>query len=128
MNRQTMQQIRDQGAAAAVALKASHDQFQREQTQRFATFQEQYAEQQAGYDKHNHQWEADELRKQRSAADFIEVIKGTRTVYDRTTGESATANLYYVDGVVDSLNQAALDPNRFVQIPLRDELHPLPAR
>jgi hypothetical protein len=128
MNQQTMQQIRDRGAAAAEVLKAGHDKFQLEQAQRFATFQKQHAEQQAGYDIHNHQWEADELRKQRSAADFIETIKGTRTVYDRQTGESATANLYYVDGVVDSLNQAALDPDRFVQIPLRDELHPLPAQ
>jgi len=128
MNRQTMQQIHDQGEAAAAVLRASHDQFQREQARRFETFQKQHAEQQAGYDRHNQQWEADELRKQRSAADFIEVIKGTRTVYDRKTGESATADLYYVDGVVDSLNEAARDPNRFVQIPLRDELHPLPAR
>jgi hypothetical protein len=128
MNRQTMQQIRDRGEEEEAALKASHDQFQREQAQRFEIFQNQHTEQQAGYDKHNHQWEEDELRKQRSAADFIETIKGTRTVYDRNTGESATANLYYVDGVVDSLNEAALDPNRFVQIPLRDELHPLPAR
>jgi hypothetical protein len=128
MNRQTMQQIRDRGEAAAADLKAGHDQFQREQTQRFETFQKQHAEQQAGYDRHNQQWEADELRKQRSAADFIETIKGTRTVYDRQTGGSATANLYYVDGVVDALNQAALDPDRFVQIPLRDEMHPLPVR
>ena len=58
----------------------------------------------------------------------VAIAPVTRTVYDRKTGESATANLYYVDGAVDSLNEAVLDPNRFVQIPLRGEFHPLPAR
>ena len=37
---------------------------------------------------------------------------------------TGTADLNYVGGVVDSLNAAANDPNRFVQIPLRDEMYP----
>jgi hypothetical protein len=62
----------------------------------------------------------------RHAADFNESIIGTRTIYDTVTGASGYANLTDVNGVVDSLNQAALDPTRFVQIPLRDQLYPLP--
>jgi hypothetical protein len=73
--------------------------------------------------RHNQQWAADETAKQQSNADFIETIKGTRLVVDTQTGASGYANLSDVNGVVDSLNQAALDPNRFVQVPLRDYLY-----
>jgi hypothetical protein len=88
---------------------------------------QQQAQVQAGYDAHNQQFTADQLQRSRSAADFDESIIGTRTIYDTVTGQSGYANLTDVNGVVDSLNQAALDPNRFVQIPLRDQLYPLPA-
>jgi hypothetical protein len=81
---------------------------------------------QAGYDAHNAQFRNDQLQRSRRAADFNESIIGTRTIYDTVTGESGYANLTDVNGVVDSLNKAALDPNRFVQIPLRDQLYPLP--
>jgi hypothetical protein len=87
---------------------------------------QQQAQVQAGYDAHNQQFAADQLQRSRSAADFDESILGTRTIYDTVTGQSGYANLTDVSGVVDSLNQAALDPNRFVQIPLRDQLYPLP--
>jgi len=88
---------------------------------------EQQAQVQAGYDAHNQQFRDDQLQRSRNAADFNESIIGTRTIYDTVTGQSGYANLTDVNGVVDSLNQAALDPNRFVQIPLRDQLYPLPA-
>ena len=76
-----------------------------------------------GYAQHNAQWAADETQKQRNTADFIETIQGTRKIYDTQTGAEGYANLSDVTGVVDSLNQAALDPNRFVQVPLRDYLY-----
>jgi hypothetical protein len=94
-------------------------------------YQQQHQAQMDGYAQHNAQWAADETQKQRNAADFIETIKGTRTVYDTQTGATGYANLSDVNGVVDSLNQAALDPNRFVQVPLRDYLYaptPVPGR
>jgi hypothetical protein len=94
-------------------------------------YQQQHQAQMDGYAQHNAQWAADETQKQRNAADFIETIKGTRLVYDTQTGQSADVNLNYATGVVDSLNQAALDPNRFVQVPLRDYLYaptPVPGR
>ena len=94
-------------------------------------YQQQHQAQMDGYAQHNAQWAADETQKQRNTADFIETIKGTRMVYDTQTGTSGYANLSDVTGVVDSLNQAALDPNRFVQVPLRDYLYaptPVPGR
>jgi hypothetical protein len=87
---------------------------------------EQQEQTQAGYDAHNAQFRTDQWQKSRNAADFNESILGTRTIYDTVTGQSGYANLTDVNGVVDSLNQAALDPNRFVQIPLRDQLYPQP--
>jgi hypothetical protein len=94
-------------------------------------YQQQHQAQMDGYAQHNQQWAADETQKQRNTADFIETIKGTRMVYDTQTGATGYANLSDVTGVVDSLNQAALDPNRFVQVPLRDYLYaptPVPSR
>jgi hypothetical protein len=97
-------------------------------------FQIHEQQQQASADafaQHNEQWAADETQKQRNTADFIETIQGTRLVVDTQTGASGYANLSDVNGVVDSLNQAALDPNRFVQVPLRDYLYaptPVPGR
>ncbi len=126
-NQQQMAMIKQSGDAAAAAQQSRYEQFQKDQNQRFATGQAQHAAQMQGYDQHNKQWAADELQKSRSNADFIETIKGTRTIYDTQTGQSGTANLTSVNGVVDELNQASLDPNRFVQIPLRDEMYPLPA-
>jgi hypothetical protein len=88
---------------------------------------QQQQQTQAQYDAHNQQFNDYELQRSRSAADFDESIIGTRTIYDTVTGQSGYADLTDVNGVVDSLNKAALDPTRFVQIPLRDQLAPLPA-
>jgi hypothetical protein len=121
---QSAQMLKNQMDDNNARLQQQHDQFMHDQAQRFADGQARHAEQMAGYAQHNAQWKADELQKSRNNADFVETIRGTRTVYDRATGESATVDLNYATGVVDSLNQAALDPNRFVQIPLRDEMYP----
>ncbi|HEY1922827.1 MAG TPA: hypothetical protein VGG44_08670 [Tepidisphaeraceae bacterium] len=124
------QQMRQMGQAMADAAEkqrqASYEMFQQNQQTQYNIHQEQQAQTQAGYDAHNQQFRDDQLQRSRSAADFNESIIGTRTIYDNVTGQSGYANLTDVNGVVDSLNQAALDPNRFVQIPLRDQLYPLP--
>jgi hypothetical protein len=122
---QMTQQIAEEGARQR---QASFDQFQQDQKTRQNIHDQQMAQTQAGYDAHNQQFNDYELQRSRNAADFNESIIGTRTVYDTVTGESGYANLTDVNGVVDSLNQAALDPNRFVQIPLRDQLYPLPGK
>ena len=125
---QQMQQMGQQILAAGAAQRqASYEQFQRDQQTRADIHQQQMDQTQAGYDAHNQQFANDQLQRSRNSADFDESIIGTRTIYDTVTGQSGYANLTDVNGVVDSLNQAALDPNRFVQIPLRDQLYPLPA-
>jgi hypothetical protein len=125
-NQQMQQMGQQMAAAAAQRQQASYEQFQRDQQTRFDIHEQQMAQTQAGYDAHNQQFRDDQLQRSRNAADFNESIIGTRTIYDTVTGQSGYANLTDVNGVVDSLNQAALDPNRFVQIPLRDQLYPLP--
>jgi hypothetical protein len=124
---QQMQQFSQQMAAAANAqMQAQYRQFQQDQQTRADIHQQQMAQTQAQYDAHNQQFANYEWQRSRNAADFNESIIGTRTIYDTVTGETGYANLSDVNGVVDSLNQAALDPNRFVQIPLRDQLYPNP--
>jgi hypothetical protein len=58
----------------------------------------------------------------RSADDTDEYIRGVRTVEDTRTGEKASVDLGAVDKIVDGLNEH--DPERYRQIPLRDEAHP----
>ena len=121
---QAGQQILADGARQR---QASYEQFQKDQQARSDQHQQYMAQTQAGYDAHNQQFQNYELQRSRNSADFDESILGTRAIYDTVTGQSGYANLTDVNGVVDSLNQAALDPNRYIQIPLRDQLYPLPA-
>jgi hypothetical protein len=125
-NQQQYQAGQEMLAAQQKQAQAINDMYkQNAQTQqRIHAAQQQQT--QAGYDAHNAQFRDDQLQRSRHAADFNESIIGTRTIYDTVTGESGYANLTDVNSAVDSLNKAALDPNRFVQIPLRDELYPLP--
>lgn len=123
--RQQQQQGQEILAEGARQQQARFEQFQADQQRQFAQHQQYMAQTQAGYDAHNQQFRDYEVQRSRNAADFNESIIGTRTIYDTVTGQSGYANLTDVNGVVDSLNQAALDPNRFVQIPLRDQLYPV---
>ncbi|HYG33569.1 MAG TPA: hypothetical protein VEC99_02215 [Clostridia bacterium] len=45
---------------------------------------------------------------------------------DTRTGERHSVDLGNVNEIVDELNRA--DPGRFIQVPLRDELAPLPGQ
>jgi hypothetical protein len=117
---QESQAIAQAGQAQMQAQRQEAQDFSNQQNARYEAFRDQ---QQESFQAHNEQWAAGETQKQRATADFIEQIQGTRTVYDTQTGTSSSVSLYDVNGVVDSLNQAALDPNRFVQIPLRDQLY-----
>ena len=126
ISQQNMAMIKQMGDVANANLQRNHEQWMRDQDQRNAIYQEQHDAQMQGYAQHNQQWANDQWQKSRNNADFVETIKGTRTVYDTVTGASGTADLNYVNGVVDNLNRAALDPNRFVQIPLRDEMYAAP--
>jgi hypothetical protein len=65
-----------------------------------------------------------ETIKLRSITDFDETIRGVRTVEDTQTGEQKSVNLADVHDIVDHLNEQ--DPGRYREIPLRDEVYPLP--
>ena len=66
----------------------------------------------------------DETKRLRTATDFDETIRGVRTVEDTQTGEKTSVDLGDVHDIVDKLNET--DPGRYKEIPLRDEVYPLP--
>ncbi len=68
--------------------------------------------------------EVNDAIKHRSITDFDETIRGIRTVEDTQTGEKTSVNLGDVHQIVDNLNEH--DPGRYKEIPLRDEMFPLP--
>lgn len=96
---------------------------QRQQAQ-FAAQQQSHRQQMASYDAHNRAWAKQENIKARSSDNFVEAIRGYRTVYDTQTGEKSSADYLNVNGIVNGLN--ANNPGRYVQIPLRDENDPVP--
>jgi hypothetical protein len=99
--------VRAQGRASFAAMQRDHAAWQDQQARQFADHQQQIAaQQQAMHD---------------SSSDFIEYIGGVRDVYDNQTGLMHSVDLFHSDSIVDGLNTAANDPNRFVQIPLRYE-------
>lgn len=52
----------------------------------------------------------------RPGNDFIETIRGYRTIEDTRTGQRASADLGDIDNIVQKLNER--DPDRYRQIPL----------
>lgn len=85
----------------------------------FEDGQRRHKELTASFDRYNESWRQGQVTQQRGHDDFIETIRGTRTVEDTRTGERHDADLGTVDQTVDTLNEN--DPGRFKQIPLRDQ-------
>ena len=96
------------------------------QNQNFQAMQRAHATQQAAFDDYLKSVQRNSIIRERSATDFDEVIRGVRTVEDTQTGYRSSVDLGNVDQIVDKLNEH--DPGRYVQIPLRDEVAPLPPR
>ena len=94
------------------------------QNQNFQAMQKAHATQVAAFDDYFKSQQRNSLIQERSAIDFDEVIRGDRTVQDTRTGERTSVNLGNVNEIVDKLNEH--DPGRYIQIPLRDEMAPLP--
>ena len=82
------------------------------------------AERQAAFDDYLHAVQRNSTLQSRAVDDWSEAFRGSRTVEDTQTGERHSVNLGRVDAIVDELNRQ--DPGRYIQIPLRDELDPLP--
>ena len=94
------------------------------QNANFQAMQRAHATQQAAFDDYFKSMQRNSLIRERSAIDFDEVIRGVRTVEDTQTGYRTSVDLGNVDQIVDKLNEH--DPGRYIQIPLRDEMAPLP--
>jgi hypothetical protein len=77
------------------------------------------------FEEHQQQVAEEENQRSRNADDWIEYAGGYRTVIDTQTGERGRVDLSNVNGIVSALNESANDPNRYVQIPLRDERNPV---
>jgi hypothetical protein len=120
------------GQKAQEALNAQNQWFQaqqqahRQQVEGFERQQQAHREVTKAQDRQNRNWEKNQNATSRSHDDFDEVLRGYRTVEDTRSGVKTSVDLGNVDIVVDKLNEA--DPGRYRQIPLRDEMDPLPAR
>ncbi|MGO8928530.1 MAG: hypothetical protein ACLQU3_16805 [Limisphaerales bacterium] len=108
------------------AVQRATDRSIQAQNQSFQAMQKTYATQVAAFDDYMKSQQRNSLIRDRSAADFDEVIHGQRTVEDTRTGERTSLDLGNVNEIVDKLNER--DPDRYIQIPLRDEVYPLPDR
>jgi nucleoid DNA-binding protein len=108
--------------AAVVAAKGQRE---RDAAAKLAAAQQAAAAKvaQAHYDQ-TKSIEENEQIKMRSLTDFDEVIRGERTIEDTQTGEQTSVNLADVHNIVDNLNYN--DPDRYKEIPLRDQFFPLP--
>jgi hypothetical protein len=80
----------------------------------------------AAYDDYNKDIARNSTIQSRSNDNEDEIIRGVRTVEDTRTGEKQSVDLGNVDQIVDRLNYN--EPGRYRQIPLRDEVDPLPPR
>ncbi len=98
----------------------------RQQVEGFERQQQAHREQSAAIDRQHRDWERNQNTLSRSHDDYDEVLRGYRSVEDTRTGVKTSVDLGNVDVIVDKLNEA--DPGRYRQIPLRDEMDPLPGR
>ncbi len=85
----------------------------------FAAGQAAHRDRMAAFDSYNKSWADRQKSQDGSHADFIETIRGTRTVEDTRTGERRDADLGHSKDIVDTLNQP--EPDRFREVPLRDQ-------
>jgi hypothetical protein len=119
VNRLNAQALAGQQQWFAAQQQAHHDQVAAYDRQNQA-----WRENQKALDQRNSNWEQQQNSQARRADDFDELIRGYRTVEDTRTGEKRSVDLGNVDRIVDDLN--AHDPDRYRQIPLRDETDPAP--
>jgi hypothetical protein len=90
------------------------------QNRSFAAFENSMKEKSAAFDSYMASVRNSERVRERSNADFDEVIRGYRTVEDTQTGDRRDVNLGYSKEIVDKLNEHA-GFERYKEIPLRDQ-------
>jgi hypothetical protein len=114
--------FRPNNAAINSAVKTQMD----NQKQWFDAQQASSKEISAANEDYIHTIERNSTIQSRSNDNEDEIIRGVRTVEDTRTGEQTSVDLGNVDQIVDRLNYS--DPGRYRQIPLRDEIDPLPGQ
>ena len=108
---------------AAVIAQKTHEQIAAN-NRLFQAQQAAIKQKQASFDSYMKDVQHNQLINDRSFANWDEIIIGTRDVEDTATGQKTSVNLGDVHQVVNNLN--ASDPGRYKEIPLRDEMYPLP--
>jgi hypothetical protein len=90
------------------------------QNRSFAAFEHSMKERNQAFDSYMQSVRNSERVRERSNADFDEVIRGYRTVEDTQTGDRRDVNLGYSKEIVDKLNEKE-GYARYKEIPLRDQ-------
>jgi hypothetical protein len=96
------------------------------QQKNFEALQQIAATRQQTFDGVLKSMQHNEVVRNRSLDNFDEAIRGTRTVEDTVTGQRRDVDLGHVDEIVNKLNTR--EPDRYIQVPLRDKSDPLPGR
>jgi len=125
-NAQVISQKTQQALNAQNQWFQAQQQAHRQQVEGFERQQTARREVSEAYDRQHRDWEKNQNTTSRSHDDYSEVLRGYRTVEDTRTGVKTSVDLGNVDVIVDKLNE--IDPGRYRQIPLRDEMDPLPHR
>ena len=125
-NAQVIQQKTQQALNAQSQWFQAQQQAHRQQVEGFERQQQAHREATKAHDRQNKDWEKNQNATSRTHDDYDEVLRGYRTVEDTRSGVKTSVDLGNVDVIVDKLNEA--DPGRYRQIPLRDEMNPLPGR
>jgi hypothetical protein len=90
------------------------------QNRDFAAFEHSMQEKNQAFDRFRESMRNSELAREKSNADFDEVIRGYRAVEDTRTGYRTDVDLGYSKGIVDKLNERQ-GFQRYKEIPLRDQ-------
>jgi len=127
INPDVVNRLNGQALAGQKQWFAAQQQAHHDQVAAYDRQNEAWRENQKALDQRNRNWEQQQNSQARRADDFDELIRGYRTVEDTRTGEKRSVDLGNVDRIIDDLNER--DPDRYRQIPLRDEADPvLPRR
>jgi hypothetical protein len=90
------------------------------QNRRFAAFEDSMKAKNQAFDSYMQSVRNAERVRERSNADFDEIIRGYRTVEDTQTGDRTDVDLGWSKEIVDKLNEKE-GFNRYKEIPLRDQ-------
>ncbi len=90
------------------------------QNRGFAAFEQSMKAKNDAFDSYMQSVRNSETAREKSNADFDEIIRGYRTVEDTATGNRTDVNLGYSKQIVDKLNEHA-GYGRYKEIPLRDQ-------